>query len=455
MMLKTKLISAFSLTVLLIATMAGICIYTTWSIGSAFERVTNEAVPKFIILDTVKTSLLRMEVEAIGISLIQGEIEHITQQVELDKRTRDVEEEIEEFEGAYDEIEELIASYEQLPLPVEEQVLAQQLRLSSQQFQQQCLILIETMLGQPLLRLSNKKRLEEAEESLVNIIDAAILSARKDTAMTSQIAHDKAYYSFLLNSIVTILAISLAILLAYKTTRTIVRLDQDKNDFFSIVVHDLKNPLAAILGMADMIREEVTSKTSTDEELIEYSQIIQNSAKSMFQLITNLLEVNTIELGKLKLLIEPTDILPIVQKVIRDYTKRAQDKEITLHLKTTHSRYMAAIDKNTTHQILDNLISNAIKYSPIGKEINICLIEDKNCVRCEVQDEGIGLSSEDQRRLFGKFVRLTPKPTANESSNGLGLFIVKKFIEAMNGKVWCESELGKGTKFVVEFFCPK
>jgi signal transduction histidine kinase len=107
--------------------------------------------------------------------------------------------------------------------------------------------------------------------------------------------------------------------------------------------------------------------------------------------------------------------------------------------------------KNTTHQVLDNLISNAVKYSPLGKNIMIRLLQNETYIRCEIQDEGPGLSEADKKKLFGKFNRLTARPTAGEHSTGLGLFIVKKLLEAMGGRVWCESELGHGATFIVEF----
>ena len=108
------------------------------------------------------------------------------------------------------------------------------------------------------------------------------------------------------------------------------------------------------------------------------------------------------------------------------------------------------VDPSVMVQVLENLVSNAIKYSPSGKNIRVRLSKDPSHVRCEVRDEGPGLSAEDQKKLFGKFARLSAKPTGGEHSTGLGLSIVKKMVEAMNGKVWCESELGKGATFVVQ-----
>jgi signal transduction histidine kinase len=102
-------------------------------------------------------------------------------------------------------------------------------------------------------------------------------------------------------------------------------------------------------------------------------------------------------------------------------------------------------------QVLENLVSNAVKYSPPGNAIFVRLKKHTQGVRIEVQDQGPGLSAEDQKKLFGKFARLSAKPTGGEYSTGLGLSIVKKMVEAMNGKVWCEGELGQGATFIVEF----
>ena len=102
-------------------------------------------------------------------------------------------------------------------------------------------------------------------------------------------------------------------------------------------------------------------------------------------------------------------------------------------------------------QVVENLVSNAVKYSPPGKSIFVRVRRTGNAVRCEVQDEGPGLSAEDQQKLFGKFARLTAKPTGGEQSTGLGLSIVKRLVEAMHGHVWCESEPGHGATFLVEF----
>lgn len=232
-------------------------------------------------------------------------------------------------------------------------------------------------------------------------------------------------------------------------TAELVKLNQDKNEFLGIAAHDLRNPLSAIQGYAEEIIEYLDEMPQ--EEVIELTQKIALSSRQMSELLTNLLDVNAIESGKTYLSLQEHDMSPILQLLVNHYRERAKTKDIKLHFQPQENGYSAFIDKGTIQQVLDNLISNAVKYSPLSKNIYIRLTRRDNRVRCEIQDEGPGLSQADQQKLFGKFTRLTARPTGGEQSTGLGLFIVKRLVEAMNGKVWCESELGQGATFIVEF----
>ena len=235
----------------------------------------------------------------------------------------------------------------------------------------------------------------------------------------------------------------------HEKNESLVLLNQEKNEFLGIAAHDLKNPLSAIKGYAEEIEEYYTEMPK--EELIQISCLIKKSSTNMFNLITKLLDVNQIESGEIKLDLVNADILPIVQNIIKTYAKRTQEKNINLHFNQEGKDFYTYVDINTVGQILDNIVSNAIKYSPLGKNIYINLIENPEKIHCEVKDEGQGLSAEDQTKLFGKFNRLSTKPTGGEHSTGLGLFIVKKLVEAMDAKIWCNSELNKGSTFTVEF----
>ncbi len=229
----------------------------------------------------------------------------------------------------------------------------------------------------------------------------------------------------------------------------LVKFNQEKDDFLGIVAHDLKNPLSAIQGAAELM---LSYHDLPLNDILELVDMIEKSSHQMFDLITDLLDVGAIEAGKVNMSFTSFDILPILINLINAYKVRAQTKNISLHFQEDlNTKYLVFGNLNMVRQVLDNLISNAVKYSPSGKNIFIRIGKKSKVVYCEVQDEGPGLSKEEQGQLFGKFSRLNPEPTGGENSTGLGLFIVKKLVEIMDGKVWCESEFGKGTTFIVTF----
>ncbi len=237
------------------------------------------------------------------------------------------------------------------------------------------------------------------------------------------------------------------------------RLNEEKNEFMGIAAHDLRNPLGAITGYAEMVLEEVGSLprsasepwTRVAKEVTDCTGRIHETSKRMVEMVQNLLDANRIERGEMKLNLAATDLGPTLNQVIETQRPPATAKQQKIHLESESVPVAVLADPGVTVQILENLVSNAVKYSPPGREIFVRLKKNAQSVRVEVQDQGPGLSVEDQTKLFGKFARLSAKPTGGEHSTGLGLSIVKKMVEAMNGKVWCESELGSGATFIVEF----
>jgi len=226
-------------------------------------------------------------------------------------------------------------------------------------------------------------------------------------------------------------------------------LNQEKNEFLGIAAHDLKNPLSAIQGWSDMLLQD--AEDMDHEEIKHIGNAILTSSRQMFELIKNLLDVNAIESGKINFAPHKIDLIPIVEWIVQEYKQRVKLKNIELHFTKTKDTCYIFADEHLTHQILDNLLSNAVKYSPKEKDIYVYLTSGDDFVCCEIQDQGPGLSQEDQKRLFDKFVRLTPRPTGGEHSTGLGLFIVKKLAEMMDIHITCDSELGEGSHFVATF----
>lgn len=224
-------------------------------------------------------------------------------------------------------------------------------------------------------------------------------------------------------------------------------MNEEKNEFMGIAAHDLRNPLSAIQGYAEMIIEDAQSLAHRDLE--GNGQRIREAAKRMTEMVQNFLDANRIERGELKLNMAISDLSPLLQSVLESQSPHATAKGQMIQLELPPTPTLALADVSITLQVFENLVSNAVKYSPPGKKIFVRLKAEAGVVRFEVEDQGPGLSKEDQKKLFGKFARLSAKPTGGEHSTGLGLSIVKRLVEAMNGKVWCESELGMGAKFIV------
>ena len=226
-------------------------------------------------------------------------------------------------------------------------------------------------------------------------------------------------------------------------------MNDEKNEFMGIAAHDLRNPLSAIKGYAEMVMED--AQDLQHRELEENGRRIQETAARMAEMVQNLLDANRIERGEMQLQLAPIDLATAVATVLETQRPRAVAKQQILNWQNDAGPGPVLADATVLTQVIENLVSNAVKYSPPGRNIFVRLKKSPEGVRFEVQDEGPGLSAEDQKKLFGKFARLSAKPTGGENSTGLGLSIVKKMVEAMNGKVWCESEPGKGAAFIAEF----
>jgi len=231
-------------------------------------------------------------------------------------------------------------------------------------------------------------------------------------------------------------------------TKALKKLNEEKNEFLGIAAHDLKNPLSGIRTSAEILQRYYPN----DGKAEKFIQNIIASADQMLDIVTKLLDVNIIESGGYEVHIRSIS-LDVFDKKIENYQVRAAEKAIMLSHESIKANIFA--DEFALHQVLDNLISNAIKFSPKWSKVCVRMVRHLSesrepTVRIEVQDEGPGLTEKDKLQLFSKFARLSAKPTGQESSTGLGLSIVKRLVEAMGGRVWCESEHGKGAKFTVE-----
>ena len=228
----------------------------------------------------------------------------------------------------------------------------------------------------------------------------------------------------------------------------LIELHKEKNEFLGIVAHDLKNPLSSIMLNAEMISNYYDRMQK--KEILDYISKIGLVGKSMTYLIRDLLDINAIESGNINIDFQKVDFSKLVNDISAQYALITSNKNINL-INEIEKDIQIYADSQRLVQITDNLISNSIKFSPKNKSIFIrCYVKDENVI-FEVEDQGPGIKPEEMMMLFKKFTKLSARPTANESSTGLGLSIAKKLTDAMNGEIWCESELGKGAKFCLKF----
>ncbi|WP_438423620.1 sensor histidine kinase [Aquimarina macrocephali] len=228
----------------------------------------------------------------------------------------------------------------------------------------------------------------------------------------------------------------------------LVNLNKEKDMLVNVVAHDLRTPLSHIRLLIQLI--DVTSLHLTDDQK-SYLTEIDNSADRLSQMIGRILNIHALETNRVKLKNQIIDLVELVNYVVRCFHLTAEDKEIEMIATSQPGSHFVEVDKNYMIQVLENLVSNAIKFSERGSKVALHVKSYDERTYVVVEDQGPGISEEDQKKLFGRFQRLSAQPTEGEASIGLGLSIVKKYIESMDGEIHCESELGIGTKFIISF----
>jgi signal transduction histidine kinase len=219
-----------------------------------------------------------------------------------------------------------------------------------------------------------------------------------------------------------------------------------KDKFFSIIAHDLKSPFNSILGFSELLKDE--ARDLDIESIVEYAGIIHASARHTFGLLENLLEWARMQQDSIPF--KPQKILfsSIVNKEFEGLKNSANQKNIEI-LKNIDGNLIITADENMVSTVLRNLVSNAIKFTPKGGEVKVEARDEveKSQVVISVSDTGIGMDAETIEKLFKIETSFTTRGTENEKETGLGLLLCKEFVLKHNGKIWVESEIGKGSIF--------
>lgn len=223
-------------------------------------------------------------------------------------------------------------------------------------------------------------------------------------------------------------------------------LNRVKNRFLGIAAHDLRNPLISIRGMSELM----VMMPLPEEKKAKFIQTIHKVSNQMLQLVDDLLDVSVIESGRFDLRLEQCNLSGLAAERAELVADRAESKGIRLVAELAGVAD-TLLDADRVGQVIDNLLTNAIKFSESGTTILLVVREAGSRVEVLVTDQGPGIPEDEVGNLFGVFKKLSIQPTGDERSTGLGLSIVKKIVEAHNGGIRVDSEVGKGTTFTVGF----
>jgi signal transduction histidine kinase len=222
-------------------------------------------------------------------------------------------------------------------------------------------------------------------------------------------------------------------------------LDQLKSDFLSTVSHELRTPIAIMReGVSLSMDERVGPLNGTQRKLLTGTL---NNIDRLNRLVTDLLDISKIEAGKLKLRKTVFDLRQVAQKVVKAYSQQAVKKGVRLDIQSLQADLLIFADEDKTTQILDNLMSNALRFTNSGGQIKVILIDRSDSVECCVSDTGVGINEESAAKLFSKFEQIGRVDGPGYKGTGLGLSICKGLVEKHGGRIWVESQPGKGSKF--------
>ncbi|MBS1555887.1 MAG: transporter substrate-binding domain-containing protein [Bacteroidetes bacterium] len=233
-----------------------------------------------------------------------------------------------------------------------------------------------------------------------------------------------------------------------KRNASLLALNEEKNNLIRILAHDLRTPVNQVQGLVQLLQLDKSNLNEMQQEVV---QKISDSSNRLGKMITHILDIDSLENNRVNVFLEKVSVNTLLHQLTKNFEQAASQKQITLRCELSPDRPNVNADPLFLTQVMENLISNAIKFSPPNKKVVVSSAFTENKVRLSVQDQGPGLTEQDHQLVFKKFTKLSAKPTAGEPSTGLGLSIVKKYSELMGGNVEVESVPGVKTIFSVVF----
>lgn len=234
-----------------------------------------------------------------------------------------------------------------------------------------------------------------------------------------------------------------------KANSALSELNAEKNRYIGMVAHDLRNPIGVAASFTDVLIQNYDKIVK--KKKLQYLDYISKNCHYSLNLMNEFLDVSKIEAGVFELNLTEQDYVELVKESIQQKQFKAIQKSITIQLKSNLKTIIATFDNNKMLQVLNNLLGNAVKYSPSNSKIIVRISMNESTIITQIIDYGQGIEKDELSKLFKPFRTTSAKVSADEKSTGLGLAIVKKIVEAHHGTVQVESEVGKGSTFTFTF----
>ncbi|HET8859498.1 ATP-binding protein [Marivirga sp.] len=236
--------------------------------------------------------------------------------------------------------------------------------------------------------------------------------------------------------------------LLQRKNKELTDLNRQKDDLIGIVAHDLKSPINQMSGLITILGFN-TEKWNKEE--LEVFEKLESSHSHLKELVERILDLESIQKKSMNYKFDVVDMAEVMKETIDEFDEKAKSKNIKIDSSKIQMNQLVRVDSFFLKQVFENLLSNALKFSNFNSNVFVGSTTQEGLHSIYVKDEGPGISDKDKLKLFTKYMTLSAKPTGDETSTGLGLSIVKKYVEEMNGNVWCESVIGKGAKFTITF----
>jgi signal transduction histidine kinase len=217
-------------------------------------------------------------------------------------------------------------------------------------------------------------------------------------------------------------------------------------DFTAMIAHDLRSPLSNSIAMCEMLQGELFGSLNAEQK--KWLAKIETSGRNLVNLVGDFLDVSKLEAGRIDLRKQPVDLVNLIGDAVENCMAIARNKGISLSTVVDPDLPQILADPRRMDQVLDNLLSNAVKFTPEGGKIEVRACRDNHSgIRVQVSDDGVGISAEEMSSLFLKYCQTSSGMHSKHNGTGLGLVVSKMIVEAHGGRIWAESQEGKGSTF--------